>query len=209
MADNEPKKRRSGAKNSRKRKGTQRGLTLLNQKKPDDQVSKKSSARSFPASTFEEALVLAQGIQQFAAGQRVRRLTLFDNFGKSPDSGPSRQLVTNSSKYGLTKGSYGAEYLELTEDGRTATSQDVPARTDSERGSSWLSKASPPLRHSTIISKAASSPPRRYYMISWRTKVTGGIRWQSVLIPSSECQVPGYLEARRGRGEIASDRAHS
>jgi hypothetical protein len=45
--------------------------------------------------------------------------------GKSPDSGPSRQLVTNSSKYGLTQGGYQAEHLELTEEGRIATSQEV------------------------------------------------------------------------------------
>ncbi len=85
----------------------------------------RAAARSFPAATFEEALALAQGIQQFAAGQKVRRLTLFDNLKKSPDSGPSRQLVSNSSRYDLTKGSYAAEYLELTENGRIATSQDV------------------------------------------------------------------------------------
>ena len=86
---------------------------------------KPRTVRSFPASTFEEALLLPQAIQQFAAGQRVRRLTLFDHLGKSPDSGPSRQLVTNAGKYGLITGSYQAEYLELTPDGNTATSQEV------------------------------------------------------------------------------------
>ncbi|MHB8755303.1 MAG: hypothetical protein ACYC92_10170 [Candidatus Acidiferrales bacterium] len=85
-------------------------------------------ARSFPASTFEEALALAAAIQQFASGQRVRRLTLFDNLKKSPDSGPSRQLVTNSSKYGLTAGGYQAEHLELTPDGALATSPEAPPR---------------------------------------------------------------------------------
>jgi hypothetical protein len=70
-------------------------------------------------------MILAQAIQQYAAGQKVRRLTLFDHLKKAPDSGPSRQLVTNSSKYGLTMGSYQAEHLELTEEGRTATSSDV------------------------------------------------------------------------------------
>jgi hypothetical protein len=64
--------------------------------------------------------VIAQAIQQFASGQKIRRLTLFDNLKKSPDSGTSRQLVTNSSKYGLTKGSYASEWLELTPDGAIA-----------------------------------------------------------------------------------------
>ena len=88
--------------------------------------SRKPTNRSFPASTFEDALVIAYTIQQIAAGQKVRRLTLFDHLGKSPDSGPSRQIITNSARYGLTTGSYKAEYLELTPNGRTATSQEVP-----------------------------------------------------------------------------------
>jgi hypothetical protein len=45
--------------------------------------------------------------------------------GKSPESGPSRQLVTNSARYGLTSGSYAAEYIELTPDGKKATNPDV------------------------------------------------------------------------------------
>lgn len=60
----------------------------------------------FPAASFEEALTLANAIQKHAAGQKVRRLTLFDQMGKSADSGGSRQLIVNSNKYGLTKGSY-------------------------------------------------------------------------------------------------------
>src|SRR3989338_8426453 len=83
------------------------------------------TVRSFPASTFEEALTLAQAIQTYAAGQRIRRITLFDHLGKSPESGPSRQLVTNSSKYGLTVGGYQAEHIELTEDGRVSTSAEA------------------------------------------------------------------------------------
>lgn len=79
----------------------------------------------FPAASFEEALTIANGIQKHAAGQKVRRLTLFDQMKKSPDSGPSRQLIVNSNKYGLTKGSYAAEHLELTPDGKLATGSEV------------------------------------------------------------------------------------
>ncbi len=79
----------------------------------------------FPASSFEEAMTIANAIQKHAAGQKVRRITLFDQMGKSPESGPSRQLISNSNKYGLTKGSYAAEHLELTADGKKATGADV------------------------------------------------------------------------------------
>jgi hypothetical protein len=83
----------------------------------------------FPASTFEDALELAVAVYEFGAGQPVRRLTLFDSLKKSPDSGATRQLVTNSAKYGLTTGSYNAEMLALTPDGLVAVADDASPAT--------------------------------------------------------------------------------
>lgn len=77
-------------------------------------------ARPYPASSFTDALVLGDAIMQHAAGDKVRRLTLLQQMDKSPNSGPTKMMITNSGKYGITKGSYAAEYLELTELGRTA-----------------------------------------------------------------------------------------
>lgn len=71
----------------------------------------------FPASTFEDALELPAAIFKMASGQMVRRITLLDELVKSPTSSATRQLITNSSKYGLTTGSYNAEMLGLTEAG--------------------------------------------------------------------------------------------
>jgi hypothetical protein len=100
-----------------------------NKKRPPAKKRNKNEHRrtvkNFPTLSFEEALTIANAIQQYAAGQPIRRLRLFEHLGKSPDSGPSRQLITNSAKYGLTKGSYVAETLELTPDGNTATSEDA------------------------------------------------------------------------------------
>lgn len=79
----------------------------------------------FPAATFEDALEFATAIYRNGSGQAVRRITLFGQLGKSPESGPSRQLVTNSAKYGLTKGSYNAESLELTPDGLLSVGDDA------------------------------------------------------------------------------------
>lgn len=88
----------------------------------------KRSIKNIPSMTFEDALVLANGIWTCASGQRVRKLTLFDHLQKSPDSGRSRALITASSKYGLTNGGYQAEYIELTSVGRTATDPDGNAK---------------------------------------------------------------------------------
>lgn len=86
------------------------------------------ASRPFPAATFEDALELALAIQRISGGAKVRRLTLFEQLDKSPESGPSRQMITNSARYGITTGSYKAEYLELTQLGRAATSTEGSER---------------------------------------------------------------------------------
>ena len=89
---------------------------------------RKRTQRNYPAATFEDSLLIAETMRKMGVDDKVRRLTLFDHLEKSPESGPSRQLITNSSKYGLTTGSYKADYLELTDDGKLATGTDVPPR---------------------------------------------------------------------------------
>lgn len=84
--------------------------------------------RNFPNSSFADALIIAQVIQTAGAGNRMRRLTIFENLNKSPDSGPSRMMVTNSSRYGVTIGGYQADYLELTPKGRVATDSEANAK---------------------------------------------------------------------------------
>lgn len=91
-------------------------------------VERARTQRSFPASSFEEALEFAKAIFSFGSGQPVRRLTLFDHLGKSPESSASRQLITNAGKYGLIKGSYKADQLELTADGLRAVDESLPPR---------------------------------------------------------------------------------
>lgn len=85
--------------------------------------------KAFPNSSFQEALVLADAIQSHSGGTgSMRRVTLFGTLNKSPESGPSRMLVTNSSRYGITTGGYQAEHLELTPNGNLATNPDGDPR---------------------------------------------------------------------------------
>lgn len=72
----------------------------------------------FPPATLEDALVIANTIWQHNAGRPTRRLTIFDSLERQPDSSTSRTLITASSGYGLTKGGYQAEIIELTDLGR-------------------------------------------------------------------------------------------
>lgn len=80
------------------------------------------AARLFPAVSIGEALFLANAIQEHGAGQPIRRLTLFEALNRSPDSGPTRQLITSSNQYGITTGGYTAETLALTPLGDAASS---------------------------------------------------------------------------------------
>lgn len=83
--------------------------------------------RPFPSLSFKESLFLAEAIQEHGAGQRIRRLTLFEKLNRAPTSGTSRGLITASNQYGLTTGAYNAEFLDLTPEGRTASDKSADA----------------------------------------------------------------------------------
>ena len=93
---------------------------------------RKRTQRPYPMISFEEALQLAQFIQEVAAGQKVRRLILLDHLGKSESSSTTRNWITGASKYGIITGSYRSEYLELTEDGYKASADNIPLREQNE-----------------------------------------------------------------------------
>ncbi len=100
---------------------------------PSPQINQSSEAtgrsrrtKNYPLSNFKDVLIIAKTIQDEAIDGQLRRLTLFDRLGRSPTSGTSRQLITSSSKYGLTTGGYQAEYLSLTEEGEMIAG-DLPA----------------------------------------------------------------------------------
>lgn len=90
--------------------------------------SQSRKARPFPAGTFEDSLEFASAMFEYGSGTKVRRVSFFDHLGKKPESGPSRQLVTNASKYGLISGNYASEQLELTPAGTKCVSPDTDAK---------------------------------------------------------------------------------
>lgn len=101
-----PSKKAKKAKNKRSSSGSGAGRQRQN--------------RPYPASTFKDALPLGDAIMRLASGDKVRRLTLLQQMDKSPNSSTTKMLITNSGKYGITKGSYAAEFLELTASGKQA-----------------------------------------------------------------------------------------
>lgn len=81
--------------------------------------------RNFPMTPFQECWEFTKMIYDLGAGQKVRRLTVFEKLDKSPDSSASRMLITNCSKYNLLKGNYSSEYLEITDKGKQAVNTDL------------------------------------------------------------------------------------
>lgn len=114
---NEARPKKAAKKKSPSRKGKSKKLAS-SKSTPNSGKPRRSGgpARSFPGVTFESVLSIAQIIFEHAGASReMKRTTVFNLLGKSAESGPSRMLVTNSSRYGLTIGGYQAEDLKLTD----------------------------------------------------------------------------------------------
>lgn len=89
---------------ARKGRATSETIAAANEKVEKEVARRKRTVRSFPAAPFEDSIDFVKSMFEFGSGEAVRRLSLFDHIGKSPDSGASRMLVTNANKYGLIKG---------------------------------------------------------------------------------------------------------
>jgi hypothetical protein len=119
----------AAAPRRRRASGSARGKKVSKAADATESKPRRRTQRPFPAAAFDDAVVLAEEIQRLAGGQaRIRRITLFEQLDRSPDSGLARQQIVNSNRYGLTEGSYRADFLELTRLGQTATDPDAPPR---------------------------------------------------------------------------------
>jgi len=96
----------------------------------NEKEQKRKAVGVFPRLSLSKSLELINAIYELGEGEDVRRRTVFDKLGKSPDSGPSRVLIIAcNSGYGLSTGGYQAEYLGLTELGKqVASAKDTYAR---------------------------------------------------------------------------------
>jgi len=82
---------------------------------------KKRKQRPFPVDSLEEALKIAKAIQDQNNGQPMKRIFVADYLKIKPESSNFRYLISSSYRYGLTDGSYQAEYLSLTQLGDAVT----------------------------------------------------------------------------------------
>jgi hypothetical protein len=114
---------KSAAKKAAAKKAAANKATA--KKSADSSNGRTRMVRPYPVGSFEESFEFSKSIYDFGSGQKVRRLAIFNELGKSPDSSASRMLITNGNKYGLIRGNYTSEFLELTEDGMLANREDL------------------------------------------------------------------------------------
>jgi hypothetical protein len=87
--------------------------------KPKSSEGRRRGPKPYPVIPFEQALRIGQGIADFGAGHPMKRTTLLEKL-ELPLNQPTKDLITASSKYGITSGSHDAPELKLTEEGAKA-----------------------------------------------------------------------------------------
>lgn len=80
----------------------------------------------FPKHTLEEALRVASALEEANGGRPLPPVETATALGISPGSSDFRQLLSSSIKYGLTKGSYNQESVELEDLGRNIVEPKTP-----------------------------------------------------------------------------------
>lgn len=90
--------------------------------------------RPHPPLPLDDAQILAQLIRDRNAGRPMNRVLLAEAAQTTPSSSRWRNLVIASTRYGLTKGNYSAESIELTSLGESLTApRNAAERTEARR----------------------------------------------------------------------------
>ena len=75
--------------------------------------------KPYPILPFEQALRFGQGVAEVGAGHPVKRATLLEKLNLAVNQ-TTKDLITASSKYGITNGTHDAEEFSLTPEGAMA-----------------------------------------------------------------------------------------
>ncbi len=95
---------------------------------PEENKAKRTRRpRPFPVHNLEHSVALAQAIEENNAGRSYSRLSLAEAMSKSPESSAFRDLITSSTAYGLTIGSYNSAQIALTDLGTSVVSPRHPS----------------------------------------------------------------------------------
>jgi len=81
----------------------------------------------YPPKSLREATIIARTIVERGGGQPMVRLTIAKELAREPEGRPFRDLLTASGGYGLTRGSYRADAIELLDLGRRIVDDELDA----------------------------------------------------------------------------------
>jgi hypothetical protein len=85
----------------------------------NQEKKRRKPRREYPIHTLEQALRVAQAIQDKNNGQPFKRILLANSINVKPMSSDFREILSSSLKYGMTLGTEKAENISLTELGRS------------------------------------------------------------------------------------------
>lgn len=93
----------------------------MSQNSEEKEKREYGARRPFPVHTFEEALKVAKAIQDKNAGKPWKPLFVAEALGIKPSSSNFREITSSAYKYGLTEGTWNAQYILLTDLGKSIT----------------------------------------------------------------------------------------
>jgi len=109
----------SSVKTKAKKRGRPRKRSASRRKVSTKGGGRRPGPRPYPVMTFEDALPLGEGVMEHGAGHPMKRVTLLKKLGLKNNQ-QTKNLITNSNKYGITQGAHDAEEISLTPEGADA-----------------------------------------------------------------------------------------
>lgn len=187
-------KKRGKARRSKKR--SKKTLTKKTSRASSRDGSRRRGPKPYPVITFEEAMTIGTGVMEHGAGHPMKRVTLLQKL-KLADSQPTRNLITNSGKYGITIGSHAAEEIKLTERGREAIDPGITER-KRRRAQFDLAIASIDQFKSLYDKFSGGKLPAAEVLRDSLEDVDSGDRAQCVDIFISNAKTVGILQTKEG-----------
>lgn len=195
MADEQASDTKSGNKNNRKTVGGSKNTV---QKK--GKSGRRRGSKPYPVIPFEQALRIGQGISDFGAGHPMKRDTLLEKL-ELPHNRTTKDLITASSKYGITTGAHDSPELKLTEDGAKA----VAATSSLERSKARIKLAISGIEPFELLYKkfAGGKMPAVEAMRDCLDDMNEGDRAPCVDIFVQNAKFTGILQTKEGAEFIA------
>ncbi|MCI0631334.1 MAG: hypothetical protein L0Y44_11860 [Phycisphaerales bacterium] len=186
------------AKRRRRKLGTKNRMAAILDGSTDG--VRRRGPKPYPVMTFEEAMILGQGIVQHGAGHPMQRSTLLAKL-KLPNNQSTRNLITNSSRYAITQGAHDAKELKLTKAGQLAVDSAASVRQRTQARFDLAIKGVEPFNKLYEKFKGGKMPVPEV-MRDALEELDVGDRPQCVDIFISNAKIVGILQTREGAAHL-------